>query len=373
MELPEIINRTAAAIAAAAISEVFPGSELFGGGETDTGFFYQFFSSHPLPPEAKNLLEEKMRQIIREERPFREMEMVACSAKELFLKADHPAAVEALEELNPKALVSVVKIGSFVDLADGPFCASFREVAAFQITAFKVLEDREIRIEGTAFPTKEELKSFLKKLSKYAEENHLVRGQNFKFWQWREGRLLWLDRGLKAKRNILAFLKKSFGGHELAASSDEMMDAYCLKRMPFTALTIREKWEDPEGEKGLFEEECQSLFQQTIYCCQKDLKDFSISLLQTIDKTLIILGFHASTRLVVEFKTLFENRETEWTVEDGLGRKVVALRLKILEEGGSFLLRMNVGVEKILALLLEQTSVDLQKFENWGKCEFENQ
>ena len=400
LKVPIIINRTAAALAAAAIYEIFPGSELFGGGETDTGFFYQFFYSHPLPPEASRLLEERMRQIVREDRPLRETEMVACSARELFLKEDHVAAVDALSDMGPKQLVSLIRIGSFSDLAEGPFCESVQEVAAFQITAVKNLGEQGIQIEGTAFPSKKELKDFLKLLAKYEEENHLERGQGLKFWQWREGKMLWLPKGLKAREGLLRFLKKRFDGVELKASSEGVVDAYCQKRMPMKAVTVHEEWKDPEEGSGLFEEGCQSIFQQSIYCSEKELKEFSISLLQIIDKTLIILGFNASARLVgqrrnekelkrleeilglkAEFTTeklgsgtpegvRFWGR-TQWFVEDGLGRERIAFELNVIKVAECMILRLKVGVEKILALLLEQTKIDLQLIENWVKKDFE--
>jgi hypothetical protein len=379
---PAVINRTAAAISAAAIFEVFPGSDLFGGKETDTGFFYQFSYVHPLPPEARNLLEEKMRQIIREERMLREMEMVAYSAKELFLKEDHLAAVDHLETLAPKELVSLVQIGSFIDLAEGPFSSSLRAIGAFQITALKVLEGGQIRVEGVAFSTKEELKQFLRKLSQYSKANHLVRGQARKLWQWQGGHLLWLERGLRARKNLLSLLKKSFGGQELRSASEKVISAYCLKRIPFTVIDIQEKVQDPEGGRGLFGEGCQSVFQHTTYCSEKELKKFSSSLLQNIDKTLTILGFHASAQLVgrrrrekdlqrlVQILALgaFETRDmdakAEWVVEDGLRRPQTIFELKVLEERGSLLLQLHIRVEKILALLLEHASVGLQQIEN---------
>ena len=316
-----------------------------------------------------------MRQIVRENRPVRETEMVACSARGLFLKEDHVAAVEALDEVDPKGLVSVLQIGSFFDLAEGPFCTSLQEVAAFQITDMAVSSD-SIRIEGTAFPSKNELKSFLKALSKYAEENHLERGQSLKLWQWREGVLLWLPKGLKAKRDLLTLLKKMFDGIELRSTSAPLIDAYCRKRMPMAAVAIEEKWADPVEGRGLFEEGCQTIFQQTIYCSEKELKDFSISLLQIIDKTLIILGFNASTRLagrkrleeVLGVKADSTEKgpfleRVQWIVEDGLGREHIALELTSSEEKGCMLLRLKVGVERILALLLEQTGWDLKRIE----------
>jgi len=363
LKLPIIINRTAAALAAAAIYEVFPGAELFGGGETDTGFFYQFFFPHPLPPIASKLIEEKIREIIREHRPLREAEMVARSAKELFLKEDHVAAVEMLGECEPKELVSVIQIGTFYDLAEGPFCTSIQEVAAFQITSIEGLGDNEYRLEGVASSSKKELKEFIKLLARYAQENHLERGQALKFWQWREGHLLWLPKGLKARGAILSFLKKSLGGVELKSNSQAAIEAYCLKRMPISVLLIEEKWRDPEEGKGLLEEGCQTIFEQLSYCPAKEFKDFSTSLLQLIDKTLIILGFPASVMLT--------GPKRHWIVEDGLGREQQIFALGMTEEEGYGRCRLKVGVEKILALLLEKTHVDLKQIEKAIEQDFQ--
>lgn len=361
------ISYTAAALAAAAIYEVFPGSELLDGGVTSTGFFYQFSFSKPLPPEAIQLIEERMRMIIRERRPLMAADMVALSAKGLFLRLGHTTAIRALDQCGPKAMVAVVGVGEFFDLMEGEFCSSLQEVGAFQIVSLEDLGEKEYRIDGCAFGSKDELKSFLRQLKKYEDENHLELGQKGRLWQWRDGRLLWREKGLEAKRRLVARFKI---GEELGFESQDVMDQFGRDKTPVFTWTFSEKRVDPEGDEGLFESCCQSLLQQNIYCSQGELNELLISHLQTIDKSLIILGFRATHRLtgrkgdaVKQLKACFPqlvsteegDAGVEWILLDGLGRERVAVELKLTLKENRAVVRVSVGIEKILALLIEKT------------------
>ena len=394
MDRSKLILRTAASALAAAIYEVFPGSELLGGGDTSTGFFYQFFSSYPLPPEARQMLEEKMRQIVRENREVQEMEMVACSAKQFFQKEGHVAAVNALEEFEPKELVSIVKIGRFSDLMDGPFCTSIREVGAFKLTALQPLGDCEYRVEGCAFATKEQLKDFLRLLARYESGNHLLIGTNLGLWSQEGEQIIWTSRGLAVRQRMVQFLRRSLGSEEYKASTLALFDQYGLRRArlsgSFSAWTATEKTMDPEGDQGFFEEQVQSVAQQIIYCKEGEIIEFATSLLQRIRKTLIILSFNPelclagrkqSDKGVKLLSYLLSNDELgivagnstvpfdgedmnasriskiRWMVRDGLGRPHPVMELEIEYTEDRFaILRGRVGVERILSLLLEKNS-----------------
>ncbi len=395
MEHSKIISRTAAATLAAAIHDVFPGCELLGGSETSTGFFYQFFSSYPLPPEAKQMLEEQMRQIVRENRPVREMEMVACSAREFFGKEGHVAAVNAIEELEPKELVSIVKIGAFSNLMDGPFCSTIRDVGAFKITDLKSLGDCEYRVEGTAFATKEELKNFLRVLRSYEEGNHLFLGTKVGFWELENEHVVWTARGLAAKEKLCLFLQESLGTGEYKAASLAILDTYGLKRVkkekPFTAWNVAEKTADPEGDEGFFEDAAQTFVSQSIYCEEGEIDELAISLLQTIGKTLIILGFDPHLCLTgrrqgekgvklfryllssaglngspvpfeVEENGSYRGAKIRWMIPDGLHRMHAAMELEIEpKDNGLAILRVKSGLERIFSLLLELNGGNLPK------------
>lgn len=379
-----IYQRTAAALAAAAIAEAFPGSEFLEGGETARGFFCQFQSSYTLPPEALPLLEERMRLIVRENRPIEELEMVSFCAKELFIKLRRPAAIAALEECHPKDLVSVLQVGQFYELMDGPFCPSIRDVGAFQVVSLKPLGERIYQIEGCAFATKQELKDYVRKLSKYEEGNHSILGQRLGFWIVGEEGFIWKKKGLEVKQLLLSFLKKMFGGEELAPSNPLILKKYALSRIkpmaPLITWILQQKTADFAGKDGFFDDLERTLAEQIIYCVSGELKGLLISLLQTIDKTLIILGFQPHLRLssrkkgekslkllqsVLGKEVPFEvdglpGARLQWMVADGLGRSQVALEIELQGEETTFAVKLRI--EKILALLLEQKGGNLP---NW--------
>jgi len=387
LEHSKLISCTAAATLAAAIYDVFPGSELLGGSDTSTGFFYQFFSSYPLPPEAKQMLEEQMRQIVRENRPIREMEMVACSAREFFGKQGHAAAVNTIEELEPKELVSIVKIGDFSNLMDGPFCSTVRDVGAFKITALKSLGDCEYRVEGTAFATKEQLKKFLRLFGDYETGNHLFLGTELGLWDLENEHIVWTARGLATREKLLSLIQKSLGTEEYKASSLAVLDSYGLKRAkkgePFTAWNVAEKTADPEGNEGFFEDVAQTIVSQSIYCEEGEIVELATSLLQRIRKTLIILGFDPHLRLAgrrqgekgvkllsyllssagledspvpfeVEENDSSRGAKIRWMISDGLRRMHAAIDLEVEHKyNGLAILRVKSGLERIFSLLLE--------------------
>ena len=324
-----------------------------------------------------------MRQIAKENRPIRHMEMIAYSAKEMFQKAHHKPACDLLEEFEPKELVSVVRIGTFVDLAEGPFCEELKGAFAFQIVKLQHFGDGEIRVEGVVAADKETLKVFLKKLRRYDEENHLRLGKKRRFWELLEGNLLWLEKGMEIREKLLAFLKHHAPFSPMAIEGcSNALELYGKSLKMQTTRTVStwavvKRGEGFEGNAGLFEEVAQTVVEQKIYCSDEEKRLVTLSLLQSIHKTLIILGFHpllclAAARggakrlnwLEPELKKLvgsfrFEPKEigeTElrWIVADGLGVERIAAQIEVGE-----ILKCKLGVERILALLLELRAENL--------------
>jgi hypothetical protein len=338
--------RSAAAFLGAALFDTLPQAELFGGGETDTGFYYQFFSDKAPIPETVRMLEERMRFFLKEGRPIREVEMVACSAREMFLKRGHMGAAASLEESPPKELVSIVKIGEFYDLAEGPFGPLTKD--GFQILSMESMGDGEYRVEGCAAASKEELKAFLRKKAEYERSNHFTVGNETGLWKASSKGIVWRAAGLEAKRALLHRLQKEFCvGEEVAAPSPELLEELIIAQGVNAFWLYRDRVHSPEGNGGLFEECCQSHLEQIIYCTESQFADVENSLLQRIDKTLIILGFpkgeKGSRRALLE-----------WIVQDGLGRSHSVIALRVEKNEKKIVLRTTLGIERIFALLLER-------------------
>ncbi len=302
------MRRTAAEIAAAAVHEIYPDIQLLGGGETDTGFFYELYFPHPI---HAHLIEERMRQIVRERRPIRTLEMVAFSASELLKKEGHLARLEELED----GLVEIIQIGSFHDLSPGPHLKNTAELAAFKISV-EELPEKGMRITGWCAASKEELKQFLKKLDEYTEP--AIIGEKMGYWKGP----IWLPPGIQMRNQLIQFLKKEWFNGILEIAAPLEADRSLLGHSK-----VAEVIGDKEIQISFF----------------GPSKGEMISYLQLIGKTLTILGFNHFT--------VPNGSEVDYWIEDGIGRShpVVQVKRNSKKEAA-----ISIRMDQMLAHLVEK-------------------
>lgn len=316
------MRRTAAEIAALAVYEIYPDVELWSGGETDTGFFYDFYFPHPI---HAHLIEEKMRLIVKERRPIRTLEMVAFSARELLISQGHTARAEEIED---DGLVELIQIGPFHDLCPGPHLKNTAELAAFKIS-IEPLPDSGMRISGFCHASKGELKQFLKQLDEYTEPHQL--GEQMGLWKGS----IWLPQGLKMRQYLIDYLKREWFADALEVSVPSDADRLALHRS-LDKPKVAEIWTPVAQETHI---------QVSFF---NKLEGEVISSLHSIGKTLTILGFNHSA--------VSMGRESDFVVEDGLGRSQSILKIKRIPRKGSSEVDfyITVVVEKLMYLLLEK-------------------
>jgi len=182
-------------VLAAAVLDMFPEAKLAIGPVIDNGFYYDFDLPRTLIPEDLELLEEKMKALIKKNEPF---EMYAKSSQEAlaFLQeAEQPYKEEIVQDLMAKEGVTEVtfyKTGeSFVDLCEGPHVKTTQTLDA---TAFKLDkiagaywrgdEKRPMlqRIYGLAFNNKKDLNEYLKQREEAKKRDHRVLGESLKLF-----------------------------------------------------------------------------------------------------------------------------------------------------------------------------------------------
>ncbi len=305
----EILRRSAAEIAAAAVFELYPDVELLSSGPTAVGFSCEFLFPHPV---HTHIIEEKMRQIVREKRVLRTLEMVPFSASELLKSKGLHSQASELDEAD--GLVEVVQIGEFHNLSPGPHIKNTAELAAFKIEA-SALPDQKMSITGWCHNSKEALKQFLKQLATHVEPAQIGEGMGL----WKGD--VWLPKGLELREKLVQFLKREWfnGAYQISAPLDA--DPFKTHRL--------------QGQNKVAE------------ICQKGHRDTEMrisffaemnSCLHLIGKTLTILGFDHST-IPMGF-----------AVEDGIGRE----RLLVRVEKGAKGCMVIAYVEQILDQMLEK-------------------
>ncbi len=225
-EKMNIKRHSMAHILAGAVLEMFPEAQLGIGPATEDGFYYDFDLPRTLIPEDLEILEEKMKKIIKANYKFEMKEMSTDDALKHFQKANQPLKVELIKDLAKEGvkMVSVYKSGPLVDLCKGPHLESTGEIDpnAFKLTKisgayWKADENNQQlqRIYGVVFNNKKELKQYLFQQEEAKKRDHRKLGKELDLFTIDQnvgaGLPLWKPKGA----TILNTLKRWFEDEQL--------------------------------------------------------------------------------------------------------------------------------------------------------------
>ena len=183
---PQEFRSNGAAFLAAAVCELFPGTQLVRNGTTQHGFFGDFTFPFDFHESMITLIEEKMRRMIQEERPIQHLEMVPISAAGFLNHRGQPLKAKEAET-SKEALLQVVQIGDFADLCKAP--------VTHDIGHFKLQKVGKESLIGFTFPSKDELKQFLKAWKPVQDYSFLKEFLN-------EG--IWMPKGEKLRQKLIS-------------------------------------------------------------------------------------------------------------------------------------------------------------------------
>ena len=211
----DTIRHSASHVMAEAVLQLFPDAKFAIGPSIEDGFYYDFDLPRALTPEDLPVIEERMRSIVAENRPFVRREVSKADARRLF--AAQPYKLELIEDLQDGE-VSVYSQGGFTDLCRGPHVASAGQIGAFKLlrTAgayWRGDESRPMlqRIYGVAFETTDELEAHLAKLAEAAKRDHRKLGKDLDLFSIHEeigpGLVCWHPNGALVRQLIEDFWK----------------------------------------------------------------------------------------------------------------------------------------------------------------------
>jgi len=214
----ETIRHSLAHILAYAVRELYPDTCFGIGPAIENGFYYDFDLKRSLAPEDLLKIEEKMRELIKEDIVFKKKKIIKKEAKEIF--KDQPYKLELINEIKEDK-VTVYESGNFVDLCAGPHVKSTKEIPADSFKLTKIAgaywrgsEKNQMltRIYGVAFKTKKELENYLQKEAEAEKRDHRILGQKLELFSFDEeigaGLPLWHPKGAILRKIIEDYLYK---------------------------------------------------------------------------------------------------------------------------------------------------------------------
>ena len=190
------LRHSAKEILAVATLELFPSVQLVGGGVDEIGFHYDFLFPKKIltvfSESELHHLEDQMIRIVHENRPIKELEMMRENSATYLEHLGQTLRAEKVLNLGTN-IISVIEIGPFRDPCPGPYLTETGALKAFKLQGFQA--DEVVRIYGTAFFERKELKTFLKQYKEATKRDPSVIGLKEGYFLPVEGEWIYLAKG----------------------------------------------------------------------------------------------------------------------------------------------------------------------------------
>ena len=208
-EALSLYRHSTAHLLAAAVTNLFPGTQCGIGPATDEGFYYDFIVPRPFVPEDLQLIEKKMKELAAQDLPYERQLWPREDAKQFFAKRGEPLKVQLIDEKTEGqkdvSCYTIKDPETFIDFCVGPHVPSTGKLKAFKLlntsNAYWKGDARNApmqRIYGTAFLSDKELKAYITQIEEAKKRDHRKLGRElglFTFHQWAPGAAFWLDKG----------------------------------------------------------------------------------------------------------------------------------------------------------------------------------
>ncbi|WP_053653471.1 threonine--tRNA ligase [Micromonospora sp. NRRL B-16802] len=191
-----VLRHSTAHVLAQAVQDVFPEAKLGIGPPIENGFYYDFDVDKPFQPDDLSKLEKRMQEIIKSGQRFRRRRFGSLDEARAEL-AEEPFKLELID-VKGEGLdtAEVMEVGGgeltiydnldakedkvcWSDLCRGPHLPTTRLIGAFKLMRSAAAYWRGSeknpqlqRVYGTAWPTRDELKAYLKLLEEAARRDH---------------------------------------------------------------------------------------------------------------------------------------------------------------------------------------------------------
>ena len=215
----ETLRHDTAHIMAMAVQELFPDTQVTIGPVIENGFFYDFARDNPFTDSDLEIIEKKMKEIVKRDVKTSFKVLSREDAIKLFLDKGEKYKVEIIESLPSDEEIKVYFHGDWFDLCRGPHLNSSGEIG----TAFKLTKVAGAywrgdsnnpmlqRIYGTAWETQEELDNYLHMLEEAEKRDHRKLGKELDLFHFQEeapGSVFWHAKGWTLFQSLINYMRK---------------------------------------------------------------------------------------------------------------------------------------------------------------------
>jgi threonyl-tRNA synthetase len=218
----DVLRHSTAHLLAAAVLDLFPGTQLGIGpallDDPRYGFFYDVIAPRQLTDEDLPVIEKRMRDIAKRNLAYRREEIPKADALRIFDERGEPLKCELVEAKGGET-VSVYYIDNspFLDFCLGPHVPNTNKLKAFKLLTLSGsywMGDAEKaqmqRIYGTAFFTQEELDAWQKQREEAERRDHRRLGRELDLFSiqdsYGQGLIFWHPKGAMIRKKMEDYL-----------------------------------------------------------------------------------------------------------------------------------------------------------------------
>ena len=218
-EALELIRHDSAHVLAEAVQELWPGTQVTIGPVIENGFYYDFDREEPFRPEDLPVIEAKMREVIKRNKPFTKEIWDRATAKEFFLKKGETYKVELIDAIPAGDDIRIYRQGEWTDLCRGPHMTATGQVG----NAFKLMKiagaywrgnsDNAMlqRIYGTAWASEADLAAHLQQIEEAEKRDHRKLGREMDLFHFQDdapGSVFWHPKGWTLFQGLIAYMRR---------------------------------------------------------------------------------------------------------------------------------------------------------------------
>lgn len=214
----EAYRHTASHIMAQAIKRLWPETKLAIGPAIENGFYYDIESEHKFVEEDFLKIQKEMKKIVQANYPMERFELPRKEALQFMKEKNEDYKVELINDLPEDEIISFYKQGEFVDLCAGPHMESTGKIKAFKLMSvagayWRGDSDNTMlqRIYATAFPSQEELDTYVKNIEEAKKRDHRKLGKElelFTFSDYAPGFPFYLPKGMILRNALIDYWRK---------------------------------------------------------------------------------------------------------------------------------------------------------------------
>lgn len=221
----EVLRHSTAHLLAAAVLDLFPGTQLGVGPalmeDPRYGFYYDVIAPRQLTESDLPVIEKKMKEMAKRNLIYRRDEIAKAHVLDIFKNRQEPLKCELIDEKVESETASIYYIdgSEFIDFCLGPHVGHTGKLKAFKLLALSGAywkgdsQNQQMqRIYGTSFATQEELDSWTKQREEAEKRDHRRLGKELDLFSisddYGQGLILWHPKGGVMRMEMENLLKE---------------------------------------------------------------------------------------------------------------------------------------------------------------------